>query len=515
MGHASRWSYLRQRPIGGFFGTQCELPSAVLHFHANPSDMGADDRLGGHDSMRAKHTERQLSLPLGAQFVDALQQAPFDEVRALAKTPEAQRIFDSVQYTMEEESLPNFLHSAMCAMSLPVRRPSDEDAPIIRRDGKLSLIIQPLERMEPNGPNGEFVPVRRGVPFGRHARLVLIYIMTEAVRTRSRTIFLGSSFSAWLRKMGISNTDSGGRRGTRSLVQEQIDRLMNCEWTMRWDETVPVPADKGRGRKSTGAEPAAINAFAINDMRLVNQYGGVRTAGGEFVTHFVLSEAFFDNLIKHSVPLNDRAIVTLQKSATQLDLYTWLAYRLPRIKPGDEVRLSWADLAKHLGNESSKMFKFRQTVRGAWQEVSGVYQQARHCVDLGDLIIKLRHAPPPVKGHLVKLDPNDTGVVTINPLPVRDRATRDLAVAKPDEQAGLPSPELRALPSSAVRFPEGDHLNFTAPELHRIGAIYGNGNAVSVMAAAFRKKLGAELETLEGQMLIDRWKAYVSKWGTV
>src|SRR3546814_8202098 len=97
------------------------------------------------------------------------------------------------------------MHSALCAMSLPVKRPKDEFASVIRRDGNYTLIIRPLERMRM--VDGELVPVNLGVPFGAHARLVMLYIMTQSVKTKSREIFLGDSFSAWLRRMGIENTN--------------------------------------------------------------------------------------------------------------------------------------------------------------------------------------------------------------------------------------------------------------------------------------------------------------------
>src|SRR3546814_8298886 len=112
--------------------------------------------------------------------------------------------------------------------------------------------------------------------------------------------------------------------------------------------------------------------------------------GREFVSWFVLSEDFFGNLMEHSVPMNERAFVALKRSPTQMDLYTWLAYRLPRIPENEEVLIRWEDLQQHLGNESANIGKFRQTVRRAWETVSGVYQQARHSVNLDQRIVRLR-----------------------------------------------------------------------------------------------------------------------------
>lgn len=445
--------------------------------------------------------DAQIALPLGAQFVDALKASPASQVRAMAETPEAQRIFEAVQFVMEEESLPNFMHSALCAMSLPVKAPKDPTAPVIRQDGNIALIIQPMERQEPNGPNGEFVAVNRGVPYGRHARLIMIYIMTEAIRTRTREIYLGNSFSSWLRRMGITNTSSGGKRGTRTSVQDQIDRILNCQWTIRWDDTAAPAGKVTKNKAGRGVGPVQPpRAFAVNDMKIVSQYAGLRTGEGTFVSHFVLSQEFYNELLKHSVPFNERAIVALKDSATKLDLYTWLAYRLPRIPQGTEVRLSWSDLAKHLGNQASTMTKFRQSVRAAWEEVSGVYQQARHSVDMSDLIIRLRHAEKPIKGMLL--------------IQNEDRKPRK-ALPQATEEGGLLriySSDKPMVATERLTFPRNGALEFAEPELYRIGRDFGSNNSVTVMADAFRKLLGDEIETLEGDNLKLRWKHYVQKW---
>src|SRR3546814_1318551 len=43
----------------------------------------------------------------------------------------------------DEEPVPAFLHSALCAMSLPTKRPKDDTQPIVREDGKYALAINP------------------------------------------------------------------------------------------------------------------------------------------------------------------------------------------------------------------------------------------------------------------------------------------------------------------------------------------------------------------------------------
>src|SRR3546814_19805160 len=77
-----------------------------------------------------------------------------------------------------------FMHSALCAMSLPVKRPKDEFASVICRDGNYTLIIRPLERMRM--VDGALAPVKLGVPFGAYARLDMLDIMTPSITTKSR-----------------------------------------------------------------------------------------------------------------------------------------------------------------------------------------------------------------------------------------------------------------------------------------------------------------------------------------
>jgi hypothetical protein len=54
-----------------------------------------------------------------------------------------------------------------------------------------------------------------GIPYGSIARMILLYLQTQAVRTRSREVELGSSMNAWLTAMGIQ---AGGK--TYQIVRE-------------------------------------------------------------------------------------------------------------------------------------------------------------------------------------------------------------------------------------------------------------------------------------------------------
>ena len=289
-------------------------------------------------------------------------------------------LFDRIHAVAREAPAPNFLHSALCAMSLPVRRPADDQAPIMRQDGQYTLVITPKAVV--STVEGQQRLTVLGVPYGSLPRLVLIHIMTEAVRAKSRHVQLGSSFTDWMRQMGY-RTISYGPRGSATLIRQQLDRLLACEWMIRWE------SDSAKGEKE----------FGIKEIKLTNEYTGLDRKDGSFVREIYLTESFFDHLRKHAVPLNEHAIRQLRDSATALDLYTWLAYRLPRISAKRSATLSWQQLAVHFGNDGSNIRKFRQTVRDAWdRHVSAVYPEAR--ADFDTTLIRLHSSPAPLQRRL-------------------------------------------------------------------------------------------------------------------
>lgn len=439
--------------------------------------------------------EEQLLLPmaLGARFVEELREHPAAEVALLATDEDAKKVLDAVQYVMAEPPIGAFMHSWLCAMSLPATRPKGdaEFETIVRRDGNHTLIIKPGTKMKM--VDGELVETSIGVPYGPLARIIMIYIMTQAVKTKKPHIFLGNSLSAFLRRMGIGSVTSGGPRGTRSLVLDQLERLMACQFTFRKDSPAAVEiADEGRGAKRKGGKAKQVRAFAVSDVRMVTHYGGVSEGKNEFVCEFVLSDVFFDNLVDHAVPFNERAIAAIRSSATQLDLYTFLAMRLPRIQDGEEVILTWEQLKVHLGNDSKNLFKFRQTVRKAWATVSGVYPQARGSVSFDELRIRLRHAEAPVD----------------NQPTLRRDGTVYLASLRDSEG----EVDVTAPVTKTIRFPASGSIRFGHPEIYAVARHYGSNNDVDHLADCFRRAVGSNLKHLEGEDLLSRFKAYVEKF---
>ncbi|MBR0641354.1 replication protein RepA [Plastoroseomonas hellenica] len=353
--------------------------------------------------------------PLGQRIHAVLVTQGRDAAVALAREAGQPDLFDRINAVAAEEPSPSFLHSALCAMSLPVRRPADDCAPIIRQDGQYTLAITPKPILRP--VDGKQRLEVLGVPYGSLPRLILIHVMTEAVRTKSRQILLGTSFTDWMRRMGF-RTVSYGPRGSATLIRQQLDRLLACEWMIRWD------GEDARGTKE----------FGIKEIKLTSEYVGSDARNGAFMREIILTDGFFEHLRQHAVPLNENAIRQLRESATALDLYTWLAYRLPRISGKRPAVLSWQQLAAHFGNEGSNIRKFRQTVRDAWErQVSGVYPEAR--AEFDTAMIRLHASPAPLQRTLT---PGFKLVAAPETAPkTTDADGTPVAAATPDTATGL------------------------------------------------------------------------------
>ena len=65
-----------------------------------------------------------------------------------------------------------------------------------------------------------------------------------------------------------------------------------------------------------------------------------------------LGERFFEEIIRHPVPLDMNILKALKRSSLGLDLYLWLTYRTFALK--HPFRLSWRQLYRQFGADPAK-----------------------------------------------------------------------------------------------------------------------------------------------------------------
>ncbi|MFL5284590.1 MAG: hypothetical protein ACJ8AW_27285 [Rhodopila sp.] len=93
----------------------------------------------------------------------------------------------------EEESRMGIIHAGFAMISLPHKRIEEI---VWRRSGPNTTLLVASGHTEQGHPIG--------VPYGSIARLILLYLQTEAIRTGSAEVDLGRSMNAWLTKMNLA-----------------------------------------------------------------------------------------------------------------------------------------------------------------------------------------------------------------------------------------------------------------------------------------------------------------------
>jgi hypothetical protein len=261
---------------------------------------------------------------------------------------------------------PEFLHALLCQLGLP--RSRQEDRKFYRESGKVSMMLEAGSIATGRG-KWKDLPL----PYGTHPRLVLYHLCSEAVRTQSPLIDVGGSLREFLSRVGIG---IGGQSFVR--FKDQMTALSVCRMNLA------MFAD-GRMKQVSTNPIHSFEAWLHPDPQ----------QGQLWPDTIQLSAEFFETLREHAVPLDPRAIAALQHSALALDVYTWMAHRLCRIRKEDGVKLSWGNLREQFGQEYKTAKDFKKAFRPALHKVCAAYPTARVSeLEIGG--IRFKPSPPPV-----------------------------------------------------------------------------------------------------------------------
>lgn len=274
----------------------------------------------------------------------------------------------------DEKGRSGYSYSGLCLTSLPHRKLKDDQA-WERTVGPLTLIIEPGRIKIGAGPSKLL-----GVPHGARARLILIYLQTQAVLTNSREVSLGRSMREWMGRMGLS---VGGE--TAAALREQARRIATCTMRFSW-QTQCRPGDKASMMMTN--ERIIKSGLFFHD----SSQGDTRQET-LFEDRVLLDSDFFDQLRRHPVPLRDAAIHQLKDSSTALDIYVWLAYRLHHLT--QHTPIDWRSLYQQFGAGYRHKWAWKPKFIQALAEAVAAYPEAM--VDVEDNCIVLHPSPPPVK----------------------------------------------------------------------------------------------------------------------
>lgn len=241
-----------------------------------------------------------------------------------------------------------FLARVVVQANLPYRDPGE--CSFVRRNGDYTLTLQ--------------APPHIGLPYGRYPRLLLAYICREAVRSRSRELQLGESLSGFMRSVGVQ--PNGGKSGPMRRFREQAARLfattVSCSWSGRPDGIGPQ------------AQTEVGTRIASRSVVWWTSPGTERPAEEVDGGLLVLSRDFYEELIAHPVPLDQRVLRALTSSFA-LDLYAWTTYRMSRLRR--PVSIPWLELARQFGSREKALRNFRIETRRALERIRLFYPELR------------------------------------------------------------------------------------------------------------------------------------------
>jgi hypothetical protein len=261
-------------------------------------------------------------------------------------------------------------YSGFALTSLPHKRIPDDQV-WKRTSHRLTLMVTPGWLP---GTDGDPVPV--GVPYGIYARLIMLYMQTQAIKTGSRKVELGRSMGMFMERLGLSN---GGE--TYSRVWDQAKRIAACNLVFSWQ--------RGDGRADFVKDTFVTKgAFHVD---LLDPSQSLRRMWEDEVT---LGEHFYKQLLAHPVPILEQALRQLSRHSVAIDVYIWLAYRLHSLPENDAILARWSSLAAQFGAGYNRIRDFKRFFQTPLRLALAVYPEAK--VEIVEEGLMLRRSRPPV-----------------------------------------------------------------------------------------------------------------------
>jgi hypothetical protein len=225
--------------------------------------------------------------------------------------------------------------------------------------------------------NGRFTlymnaPPSVGLPYGSYPRLALAWLSTESVRTRSREIELGPTFSSFMYKLGLRPVT--GKRGTTSRLRDQLHRLFSTTIRCSYQESGDWD---GRADGRDSLSPVSCAGVGCSIAHKHQLWWSPRDPEQQPLWSSVvaLSAEFHDELVAHAVPIDLRALKALKGSPLALDIYSWLTYRMSYLRR--PCLIPWEALRTQFGADYGRLRDFKRKFLAHLANVLHVYPAAR------------------------------------------------------------------------------------------------------------------------------------------
>jgi len=209
----------------------------------------------------------------------------------------------------------------------------------------------------------------RGIPYGSYPRLFAFWLTKEVLRTQSKSISMGNSFAEFCRSMNIDR--SRGKNGAGMRMIEQATRFLEARIIFRDNDR--TSATRGRPRESRNnflpISHETVEFWTYSDDSAQRSlFGGCE---------IVLTDEFFEYIRSNFIKFDMQAVLAIKDSALSLDIFQWLAYRLPTIPRDKPLSLAWPELEAQYGGQFTETKFFAVTFRQRLKEVLRLYPAAK------------------------------------------------------------------------------------------------------------------------------------------
>lgn len=305
---------------------------------------------------------------------DPIEKKPLKKINRVQK-----KIIDAAVNIMETPETPSqekaFLARQLVQVTLPHSNPGNVPA-WKRTNGNLTLLVRSGWDDKKDQPIG--------FPYGTLPRLLLFWITTEALRTKSRRLELGNSLASFMRELGL-DAGRGGKRSDAYRLHNQMERLFRATISFIQREEI-----EGRHSKSwvdMQVAPKGKFWWDICDPEKPMLWG----------SWIELGEDFYNAIISSPVPVDMRALRALSKSPMALDLYAWATWRSFTVsKKSEQQFIPWSGLAQQLGADYGNLDDFRRKFKAALRKVKAVYSTLK-IEDIDGGVIVLPNSAPAVR----------------------------------------------------------------------------------------------------------------------
>jgi len=249
----------------------------------------------------------------------------------------------------------SFMSRLLVMVNLPYKDPGEEALGWWRKNGQVILDVTPGRR------EGKSI----GIPYGTYPRLILAYLITQAVKTQSPIINLGKSFREFLDLIGI---EKGGKQYRQ--LHKQLERTLSAafSWSYSNEKMWSRTNIQVSHRSQLWWDPKLPDQLSL------------------WESYIELNANFFNEIIRSPVPIDLRVLKIFKNSPLGLDLYMFLSWRTFNLK--EPTFISWKALHSQLGGQYANLKVFARDCRqhlkrieAIWPELNIKSVKGRLCIE--------------------------------------------------------------------------------------------------------------------------------------